>query len=75
MFRALHSYMPVLYAYHQINWQAVTMVVLYTVGGLEIRLRPTVYWTTDYDQILLSRAATENVSWRKKKKKNVYYGK
>ena len=39
------------------------MLVLYTVGGLDIRLRPTggtyVYWTTDYDQILLSRAATE----------------
>ena len=42
------------------------MVVLYTVGGLEIRLRPIgatyVYWTTDYDQILLSRAASEKVS-------------
>ena len=41
------------------------MVVLYTVGGLEIRFRPTggtyVYWTTDYDQILLSTAAIEKV--------------
>ena len=67
MYRALHSYIPVLYASdHQMNLQAVTMVVLYTVGGLEIILRPTgvtyVYWTTDYDHILLSRAATETVS-------------
>ena len=42
------------------------MVVLYTVGGLEIRLRPTggtyVYWTTESDQICLSRAASEKVS-------------
>ena len=39
------------------------MVVLYTVGGLVTRLRPTggtyVYWTTEYDQLLLLSAATE----------------
>ena len=43
------------------------MVVLYTVGvwrfDFDLQVgHMCMYWTTDYDQILLSRAATEKVA-------------